>query len=321
MQRIEDAALYAGYYRDMLRIRYFEDKVMELLGLDLIDGATHLYAGEEAVAVGACAALKEDDYITSTHRGHGHCIAKGANLRAMMAEVFGKATGYCKGKGGSMHIADFNQGNLGANGIVGGGLSIATGAGLSIAMRNSDQVVICFFGDGASNRGCFHEALNMAAIWKLPVVYVCENNLYAMSGPAKEMIPTPDIAPRAAAYNLPWEIADGMDVLAVRDAVGRAVARARRGEGASLVECKTYRYYGHSRSDPRVYRSREEEAFWRARDPIKLFREKLLSWGLYSMAQLEDIEAGVQAEVEDAVQFATDSPLPSDSQLYEDLFV
>lgn len=321
MHRAEDAASYASYYRDMLRIRYFEEKVMELLAQNLIDGATHLFAGEEAVAVGACAAIKQNDYITSTHRGHGHCIAKGANLREMMAEVFGKVTGCCKGKGGSMHIADFNQGNLGANGIVGGSISIATGAGLSVAMRGSKQVVICFFGDGASNRGCFHEALNMAAIWKLPVVYVCENNLYAMSAPAKDMFPTPDIAPRAAAYNLPWEIADGMDVLAVREAVGRAVDRARGGEGASLVECKTYRYYGHSRSDPRVYRTKEEENDWRTRDPIKLFREKLLSWQLFSVAQLDDIEASVQAEVEDAVQFAIDSPLPTDDQLYEDLFV
>lgn len=321
MYRAEEAALYADYYRNMLRIRYFEDKVMELLAQNLIDGATHLYAGEEAVAVGACAAINQNDYITSTHRGHGHCIAKGANLREMMAEVFGKATGYCKGKGGSMHIADFDQGNLGANGIVGGSLSIATGAGLSVAMRGSKQVVLCFFGDGASNRGCFHESLNMAAIWKLPVVYVCENNLYAMSGPAKTMIPTPDIAPRAAAYNLPWEIVDGMDVLAVREAIRRAVDRARGGGGSTLVECKTYRYYGHSRSDPRVYRTREEENYWRARDPIKLFREKLLSEHLFADAQLDDIEASVQAEIEDAVQFAINSPLPADDQLYEDLFV
>ncbi|MGI5836391.1 MAG: thiamine pyrophosphate-dependent dehydrogenase E1 component subunit alpha [Chloroflexota bacterium] len=316
----ENAKQYAQYYRDMLRIRYFEDKVMELLGQNLIEGGSHLYAGEEAVAVGACAALREDDYITSTHRGHGHCIAKGGNLREMMAEIFGKATGCCKGKGGSLHIADLNLRNLGANGIVGAGIPIATGAGLSILLRHTDQVVLCFFGDGAANQGTFHESLNLAAVWKLPVVYICENNLYAMSGPARLMFPTPDIASRAAAYALPWEIVDGMDVLAVQDAVYRAVERARRGEGASLIECKTYRYYGHSRSDPRAYRTREEESSWRDRDPIALFREKLLSGSLFTPDQLSDIESNVQMEIEDAVKFALDSPLPLDSELYQDLF-
>lgn len=319
MQRAEEAQ-FARYFRDMLRIRYFEDRVMELLGQNLIEGGSHLYAGEEAVAVGACAALRAEDYITSTHRGHGHCIAKGGDLKEMMAEIFGKATGCCKGKGGSLHIADLNLKNLGANGIVGAGLPIATGAGLSILLRKTDQVVLGFFGDGAANQGNFHESLNLAAIWKLPVVYICENNLYAMSGPARLMFPTQDIAPRAAAYGLPWEVVDGQDVLAVRDAVARAVERARRGEGASLVECKTYRYYGHSRSDPRVYRTKEEEAHWRDRDPLKLFKEKLLSSGAFTAAHLQDIEASVQAEIEESVQFAIDSPLPSEDELYEDLF-
>ena len=229
------------YLRDMLRIRYFEEKVMDLLSRDIVKGASHLYVGEEAVAVGAVAAIREDDYITSTHRGHGHCIAKGGDLKLMLAELCGKATGYCKGRGGSMHIADVNAGNLGATGIVGSNIPVATGAGLSVKMRGTDQVVLCFFGDGAANTGAFHESVNLASIWKLPVIYVCENNLYGMSVAVNRAFPFEDIAERAKGYNIPGIIADGMDVLDVKRAVGEAVERARKGEGPTLVECKTYR--------------------------------------------------------------------------------
>ncbi|HHY99075.1 MAG TPA: pyruvate dehydrogenase (acetyl-transferring) E1 component subunit alpha [Firmicutes bacterium] len=311
---------YLGYYRQMLQIRNFEEKVLELLMQNIIDGGSHLYAGEEAVAVGACATLRKDDYIVSTHRGHGHCIARGTSIKEMMAELLGKRTGCCKGKGGSLHIADFSLGNLGANGIVGGGIPIATGAGISIVMRKTDQVVLCFFGDGAVNQGSFHESLNMAAIWKLPVIYICENNLYGMSAAVNRVFPIEDLVIRAQAYNMPGEIADGMDVLAVRQAVQRAVDRARRGEGPSFVECKTYRYHGHSRSDPRVYRTKEEEELWHKRDPIITFKERLLGEGIATADDLSEVEKDVVREIEEAVQFALDSPWPDPSELYEDLF-
>lgn len=312
---------YLGYYRKMLEIRRFEEKVLELLMENIIDGGSHLYVGEEAVAVGACAVLRQDDYITSTHRGHGHCIARGTSIAEMMAELLGKRTGCCKGKGGSLHIADFDLGNLGANGIVGGGIPIATGAGISIATRGTDQVVLCFFGDGAANQGSFHESLNMAAIWKLPVIYICENNLYGMSAAVNRVFPFDDLVIRATAYGMPGEVVDGMDVLKVKEAVGRAVDLARRGGGPSFLECKTYRYYGHSRSDPRVYRTKEEEEAWYNRDPIAKLKEWLLSEGVASPVDLSDIERDVLKEIEEAVQFALDSPWPDPSELYEDLYV
>ena len=309
-----------GYLRKMLEIRYFEEKVMDLLSRDIVKGASHLYIGEEAVAVGAVAATRKDDYITSTHRGHGHCIAKGGDLKLMLAELCGKATGYCRGRGGSMHIADVNAGNLGATGIVGSNIPVATGAGLSIKLRGTDQVVLCFFGDGAANTGAFHEAVNLAAIWDLPVVYVCENNLYGMSVAVSRAFPFEDIAERAKGYNIPGVIADGMDVLDVKRVVGEAVERARKGKGPTLVECKTYRYYGHSRSDPRVYRTREEEKAWKARDPILNFEKKIVEQGILTEKQVEELEDAVAKEVEEAERFAVNSPYPSVDSLYEGLY-
>ena len=308
------------YLKQMMRIRKFEEKYMDLLMRDIAKGASHLYIGQEAVAVGACAAIRRDDYITSTHRGHGHCIAKGADLKFMMAELLGKATGYCKGKGGSMHVADVTSGNLGATGIVGSNIPIATGAALSIKMRKTDQVVLCFFGDGAANTGAFHESLNMAAIWKLPVVYICENNLYGMSVSVKRAFPFEDIAERSKGYNIPGVTADGMDVLDVKETVEEAVGRARRGEGPTFVECKTYRYYGHSLSDPRRYRTKEEEEVWRAKDPIRTFSRKLLDAGILMEEKLRVLEEEVQREVDEAEKFALSSPYPPIESLYEDVY-
>jgi len=320
MMMVEKGQEMVEYLKQMLRIRYFEEKVMDLLSRDIVKGASHLYVGEEAVAVGAVAAIRKDDYITSTHRGHGHCIAKGGDLKLMLAELCGKATGYCKGRGGSMHIADVQAGNLGATGIVGSNIPVATGAGLSIKMRGTDQVVLCFFGDGAANTGAFHESVNLASIWKLPVVYVCENNLYGMSVAVSRAFPFEDIAERAKGYNIPGVIADGMDVLDVKRVVSEAVARARKGEGPTLVECKTYRYYGHSRSDARVYRTREEERKWKARDPIVNFRKKLIEEGILTEQQARKLEEDVAREIEEAEKFALSSPYPEISSLYDGLY-
>ncbi len=308
------------YLIKMLEIRYFEEKVMDLLSRDIVKGASHLYVGQEAVAVGAIAAIRKDDYITSTHRGHGHCIAKGGDLKLMLAELCGKATGYCKGRGGSMHIADVSAGNLGATGIVGSNIPIATGAGLSIKLRGTDQVVLCFFGDGAANTGAFHESVNMAAIWDLPVVYICENNLYGMSVAVSRAFPFDDIAERAKGYNIPGVTADGMDVLDVKRVVTGAVERARRGEGPTLVECKTYRFYGHSRSDARVYRTREEEKRWKERDPIINFEKRLVEWEVLTPEEIKKLEDEIAREVEEAEKFALNSPYPPVESLYEGLY-
>ena len=316
----EEAVKLTGYLRKMLEIRYFEEKVMDLLGRDVVKGASHLYVGEEAVAVGAVAASRKDDYITSTHRGHGHCIAKGGDLKMMLAELCGKATGYCKGRGGSMHIADVNAGNLGATGIVGSNIPVATGAGLSIKLRGTDQVVLCFFGDGAANTGAFHESVNMAAIWNLPVVFICENNLYGMSVAVDRAFPFKDIAERAKGYNIPGTIADGMDVLDVKEVVGRAVERARSGKGPTLVECKTYRYYGHTRSDPRVYRTREEEKEWKARDSILSFEKKLVEQGVLTEERIKELEEAVAKEIQEAEEFILKSPYPAIESLYDDVY-
>ncbi len=308
------------YLETMLKIRYFEEKVFELLSQDLIVGASHVYAGQEAVAVGACAAIRDDDYIASTHRGHGHCLAKGGKLPEMMAELCGKQTGYCKGRGGSMHIADVSTGNLGATGIVGSNIPVATGAGIAVKMRKTDQVVLCFFGDGASNTGAFHEALNMGGAWKLPVVYICENNLYGMSCSVKRVCSTPDIAVRGASYGMPSDKVDGMDVLAVKEAVGKGVQRARKGEGPMLIECETYRYFGHSRSDPRAYRTKEEEAEWKARDAIEKLKKQILENNVMSGAEVEAMEEDVQRQVDEAAQFALNSPDPSPESLFDDIY-
>lgn len=307
-------------YEDMLKIRYFEDTAEELFKEGLIRGPMHLYTGEEAVAVGACTALRKDDYITSTHRGHGHCIAKGGDLKKMAAELMGKATGYSKGKGGSMHIADQEIGILGANGIVGGGMGMAAGAGLSAKMRGTDQVTICFFGDGASNQGIFHESINLASIWKLPVIYLCENNLYGLTGPAREMLPVKDVAVRAKSYNIPGETIDGNDVIAVYEAVSKAVERARKGEGPTLIEAKTYRWKGHYVGDPCVYIPEGELEEWKKKCPIKRFAEVLLKDKEATQKELDEIEDSVKKMLEEAVEYAKNSPEPELNTLYEDLY-
>jgi len=317
--------------RRMWEIRFFEDTVYDLLGQNVIKGASHLYAGEEGVAVGAVAALRDDDLITSTHRGHGHCHARGdslavgaeakqEHLNKMMAELCGRATGYCKGRGGSMHIADVEKGNLGATGIVGGNIPVATGAALSMKMQGTDRAVVCFFGDGASNTGNFHEALNLASAWKLPVVYVVENNLYGMSVPCNNVSALADIAARAAAYDMPGVVVDGMDPIAVYEAVSSALARARSGQGPTLIECKTYRWYGHSRSDPRKYRTKEEEQAWKDRDPITSFAARLKEAGLATDAELEAVEKQAEAAVQKATEFALASPMPAPEEVENDVY-
>jgi len=318
----DDKATLLGYLRQMLEIRGFEDKVYELLGRNVIKGASHLYAGEEAVAVGACSVLEPDDVITSTHRGHGHCIAKGGRLPQMMAELCGKSTGYSRGRGGSMHIADVAKGNLGATGIVGGNIPVATGAGLAIKMRGERRVVLCFFGDGACNNGVFHESLNMAGLWKLPVVYIIENNLYGMSVSTKRACAVWSIADRASSYGMAGATVDGQDVLAVREAVGEAVERARSGGGPTLIEAQTYRYYGHSRSDPRKYRTREEEDHYRnERDPVELFKRHLVENKVASPDEIRALEKSVADAVEAATEYALNSPYPDESELYDFLYV
>lgn len=307
-------------YRKMLEIRFFEEKVFGLYGQNLVPGTIHLYAGEEAVAVGVCSALSKDDYITSTHRGHGHCIAKGADLKRTMAEILGKKTGYCKGKGGSMHIADFSIGMLGATAVVGAGLPIAVGAGLSARLRKTGQVVACFFGEGGSNQGTFHESINMASAWKLPVIFVCENNLYAMGTRQSRIMNIENIADRAVSYGIPGVSVDGNDVLAVYEAACVSVERARRGEGPTLIECKTYRQKGHSRVDPAKYRPREEVEGWLQRDPIKRLRHKLIQTVISTEAELQEIEKEVSSEIEDAVKFAVESTFPAPEEALEDVY-
>jgi len=307
-------------YKKMFEIRYFEEKVFELYAQNLVPGTIHLYAGEEAIAVGVCSNLRKDDYITSTHRGHGHCIAKGAELKRIMAEILGKKTGYCKGKGGSMHIADFNVGMLGATAVVGAGLPIAVGAGLSIKLRGTDNVVACFFGDGASNQGTFHEAINMAAIWKLPVIFVCENNVYAMGTRQSTVMLVENIADRATAYGIPGVAVDGNNVLTVYEAGQKAVERARTGKGPTLIECKTYRHKGHSRIDPAKYRPKDEVEEWLRKDPIRHFKEKLLQTNTLLEAEIRQIEKEVLTKIEEAVKFAIESPHPFAEEALEDVY-
>jgi len=300
----------------MWLIRLFEERVDRLFAEAALRGTSHLYVGQEAVAVGACAALRPDDYVTSTHRGHGHFLAKGADPRRLMAELFGKATGYSRGRGGSQHMACYEIGFLGSNGITGGGIPIATGAALAIQRRRQDRVVVCFFGDGAANQGVCHESLNMAAVWKLPVVYVCENNLYAMSTPVRSAFAIQDIADRAQAYGMPGAILDGNDFFAVRAGVAEAAARARSGGGPTLVECKTYRTLGHSRGDRRVYRTREEEALWRERDAVLRLRGELIAGGELTERDAERVREGAARAVEEAVEYGRQSPvLPVEAAL------
>jgi pyruvate/2-oxoglutarate/acetoin dehydrogenase E1 component/TPP-dependent pyruvate/acetoin dehydrogenase alpha subunit len=332
---IEEQALtkeeMLGYLRQVMEIRALENNIANLLSKAVLKGASHLYAGQEAVAVGAIAALRDDDLITSTHRGHGHAHAHGdkaaktleakqEHYNKMMAEVLGKSGGYCKGKGGSMHIADVDHGNLGATGIVGGNIPVAVGAALAQKLMGTDRVVVCFFGDGASNTGNFHESLNMASLWDLPVVFVVENNLYAMSVPWNKASKMPDVATRAAAYGIPGEVVDGMDALVVRGSVLKAVERARRGEGPTVVECKTYRWYGHSHSDPRAYRTREEEAEWKLRDPITVLKEDLQSVRMLTDEEFEALDALVDQKLENAMDFSEASPEPNADEVETDVY-
>ena len=318
------AGLDPGRLHDMLRtmlaIRQFDQRALELYREGVMRGTTHPYIGMEGVAVGTCAALRPGDRITSTHRGHGHCLAKGGDPRLMMAELLGKATGYCKGKGGSMHIADVDAGILGANGIVGGGIGLATGAALAAQLAGRDEVTVCFFGDGALNQGVLHESANLAAIWNLPVVYVCENNQYAMSARADKFTSVPDPTVRASAYGFPGFSCDGMDVLAVYRTAADAVARARAGTGPSLVVCVTYRFFGHHVGDPLNYRDPAEVEVWRARDPIERFRRELIEHGVMTAEQAEALQADVVREIEAAIAFARSSPEPEVDTLMEDIY-
>ena len=309
-------------YKKMLTVRAFEEKAGELFAENLIPGFIHLSIGEEASSVGTCSVLRDDDYVASTHRGHGHLIAKGADPKKMFAELFGKKTGYCKGKGGSMHIADFSIGILGANGVVGGGFPIIIGAGLSIKLRKTDQVGVVFFGDGAANRGTFHEAANMAAIWKLPVIFVCENNLYASTTPAKYSLGGGSVAGRAAAYGMPGYVVNGNDILEVRKTVGLAVKQAREGNGPSIVENKTYRFRGHFEGDPQRYRAKKEiEDFRRKGDPIQLFKAALKKERLLTEKLDKNFRDEITTLIEEAVRYAQDQPLPQPEEALEDLFV
>ena len=307
-------------YRVMVRIRTFEERAYKDFTGGRIPGILHLYTGEEAVATGACANLRPDDYITSTHRGHGHVIAKGAKTDRMMAELHGKKTGYCRGRGGSMHIADTDIGILGANGIVGGGITIAGGAALSAQKRGTDQVCLCFFGDGASNTTRFHEGVNLASIWKLPVVYIIENNLYGETTHVSSVMNVPNVADRACAYGIPGKIVDGNDVLAVYEAVGEAVARARKGEGPTIIECKTYRWHGHYIGDPETYKPKEEAEEWKKKDPIPRFRKYLIENKVLSEEGTNKIDQEINEEIDKAVKFADESPLPEPEETLEGVY-
>ncbi|MGD9048004.1 MAG: thiamine pyrophosphate-dependent dehydrogenase E1 component subunit alpha [Anaerolineae bacterium] len=302
--------LLAELFRRMVLVREFELRAMEERRAGLIPGFIHSCVGQEASAIGACLALEADDIITSTHRGHGHLIGKGGDPRYMMAELAARSTGYCRGRGGSLHMADFDLGILGANGIVAGGIPIAVGAALGMAMRREQRVALSFFGDGAVNEGAFHEAANLAGLWKLPVIFFCENNLYGEGTPQSKQAPVADLAVRAEGYGFPGVIVDGQDVLAVYQAVKEAAERARAGEGPTFVEAKTYRYRGHYEGDPQVYRLPGELEAWQARDPIPAFRQALLDEGVLDEAALGQIETGVQAELDEAVAFAKAAPIP-----------
>jgi acetoin:2,6-dichlorophenolindophenol oxidoreductase subunit alpha len=307
-------------YAKMRMIRAFEDTLHDLFAAGEIPGFVHLYAGEEAVAVGVAAALNPDDYITSTHRGHGHCLAKDVDLNAMLAEIFGRATGVCKGKGGSMHIADVSRGMLGANGIVGAGIPIAVGAALAAKTLKTGQVSVGFFGDGASNQGTLHEAMNMAAIWSLPCLFVCENNGYAEATSPRYSTRVANIADRAAGYGMPGVVVDGQDVVAVFAAADQAVERARNGGGPTLIEAETYRYYGHFEGDAMKYRTDEEVSSYRQRDPLKVFCEEIAPTAGITNEQLQAIDADVAKRIEAAIAYAKSSPLPRAEECLTDVY-
>ncbi len=312
-----------SFYETMIRIRRFEEETFEFYKKGLMAGLAHLYLGEEAIATGVCAALKEEDYIGSTHRGHGHLVARGADTDRMMAEILGKKTGYSNGKGGSMHIMAMDKGILGANGIVGGEIPIATGAAYSAKYRGTDQVAVSFMGDSATNEGTFHESINMAAAWDLPCIYVIENNLYGISVDIRDVTNTPDLAVRAQAYNIPGIVVDGMDVVAVYEAAKKAVERARKGEGPTIVECKTYRWQGHHVGDPATYRKRKSESEkedWMKKDPIPALKEAVLKAGIADEEDFTKLDRLVEDEIQEAVQFAVESEYPPAEDAYTDVF-
>lgn len=320
MAEISKEMLLQAYERMQL-IRTFEDRVAGLFAEGKLPGFVHLYAGEEAIAVGVCSHLTDDDFITSTHRGHGHCIAKGVDINPMMAELYGKATGSCKGKGGSMHIADVDKGMLGANGIVGGGGPLACGSGLMARVKGTTQVTVCFFGDGAAEQGTMHEAMNLAKIWNLPVVFVCENNGFAETTPASYHCAAKDIADRATAYNMPGFTVDATDFFAIYEAAGEAIGRARRGEGPSLIECKGFRFYGHFEGDTKLYYTEAMLADFKKRDPIAKFRQRVVDRKLASENELYDIDTRATQVIEDAVKFAEESAMPAPEDCLTDVYV
>lgn len=311
---------YAQLYESMLRIRRFEEAAINVFAAGKIPGFIHSYIGEEAIAAGVCAVLEPTDYITGTHRGHGHCLAKGMRMDRMMAELYGKRTGYNKGKGGSMHITDFSCGVLGCNGIVAGGIGLATGAAWGSQIQKDGRVVACFFGDGAMNRGSFHEAINMASIWSLPIVYVVEANAWAISFSTSAAINLTDLSERAKAYGIPGVGVDGYDVLAVYEAAEAAVARARRGEGPTLLVCYAPRIRGHEEGDPQPYRPKEDIEKAKRNDPMPRYRSFLADHGILEDAELRDIEERVEAEIEAAIKFADESPFPAPGEALDDLF-
>ena len=308
----------------MMRIRRFDETVKELVQRGELVGPAHCYIGEEAVAVGACVALRDDDYITGNHRSHGHPIAKGGDIRKAMAEILGKSTGYCKGKGGSMHLADFSIGILGESGIVASALPVAVGAALGSKMQGQDRVVVSFFGDGASNQGACHEAMNLASIWKLPVIFLCENNQYAVTTPFSDVVAVENISDRAAAYNMPGILVDGQDAMAVYEATAEAVSRGREGSGPTLIEARTYRYEDHSEGLVRIlrepYRTDEEVEYWKGRDPIDIHSKMLVEQGVATEDEIESVRAEIAADVEAALQFARESPYPEPEDLLVDLY-
>lgn len=316
MQQDELLALY----EKMLLISYFENEVERNVGRGHLHGTTHLYNGQEAIAVGVCSQLQKGDYITSTHRGHGHAIAMGADVSKIMAEIFGKVTGYSKGKGGSMHIADIEEGNLGSNGIVGGGIPIAVGAALSLHMQQQSNIVVSFFGDGAINEGSFHESLNLASIWQVPVIFVCENNVYGMSGAIAEMTNIEHLSERAAAYGIPGYTVNGNDLFAMIDATKQAIDLAKSGGGPTLIEAKTYRFKGHSRSDKEKYRTENEVALFQQHDPLLLVEKILCDDMKVTSSKLVMIQNKVKAQVQAATDFALESDAPALEELYTDVY-
>ena len=317
LEKKEQRQLAKEFYATMYKMRRFEEEVFEFYKRGLMPGLAHLYLGEEAVATGVCRALEEHDYIGSTHRGHGHLVGRGADIKKMMAEILGKETGYSKGKGGSMHIMAMDKGILGANGIVGGEIPIAVGAAYKSKYKNSGEVTVAFFGDSATNEGTFHESINMAAAWDLPIVFVIENNLYGISVDIRRVTKEHDLAKRAVGYGIEGVIVDGNDVYAVYEAAKKAVDKARAGGGPTLIECKTYRWQGHHVGDPGLYRPREEFDHWKAYDPIVNFKKL----GLLDEADQKQIEEDVERQIQEAVKFAEESPYPDPSEAFEDVFV